>query len=467
MCIDLAVCAASLLLVSATQYRPLWNTDSVLLKHPLRQLLLAVALCVCWHFSLAAAGAYRSYRTAGWRLQAQSLARGVTLTAVWSCIWLSLSRWNAPIPPHSLLAEICLFWAFTFTGLLFTRVVARLVIGSLRRHGRNLRSVLIVGTNRRAVAVADQLLGNSNMGYRLAGFVDDFWYFDGAPQQYKQLLLGPSNDLLSLLRITALDEVIIALPIASHYHLTRQIAVWCRQQGILVRCEASLFDAPKKTRHDADSVPLLITLHDGNRDPLSAVVKRLVDLVVSGIALAAMMPLLGAIAIAIKITSPGPILFTQERVGLAKRRFRIYKFRTMVINAEALMKEVEHLNQSEGPTFKLKQDPRITPIGAFLRKTSLDELPQLFNVFLGNMSLVGPRPLPIRDYNGFSEDWHRRRFSVKPGITCLWQVSGRSAISFERWMELDMDYIDRWSLWLDFRILVETIPAVVRGSGAM
>jgi lipopolysaccharide/colanic/teichoic acid biosynthesis glycosyltransferase len=139
----------------------------------------------------------------------------------------------------------------------------------------------------------------------------------------------------------------------------------------------------------------------------------------------------------------------------------------MVVDAEALMDKVEHLNQSQGPTFKLQHDPRITPIGAFLRKTSLDELPQFFNVFLGDMSLVGPRPLPLRDYRGFSEDWHRRRFSVKPGITCLWQVNGRSSVGFERWMELDMDYIDRWSLWLDFKILIQTVPAVIRGYGAM
>jgi lipopolysaccharide/colanic/teichoic acid biosynthesis glycosyltransferase len=156
----------------------------------------------------------------------------------------------------------------------------------------------------------------------------------------------------------------------------------------------------------------------------------------------------------------------QERVGLNKRRFRIYKFRTMVPNAEKLMAKLEDRNEVSGPVFKIKNDPRITPIGRVLRRTSIDELPQLFNVLKGDRSLVGPRPLPVRDYEGFNEDWQRRRFSVKPGITCLWQVSGRSGISFDQWMLLDMQYMDEWSLWLDFKILAKTVPAVLKGSGA-
>jgi lipopolysaccharide/colanic/teichoic acid biosynthesis glycosyltransferase len=139
----------------------------------------------------------------------------------------------------------------------------------------------------------------------------------------------------------------------------------------------------------------------------------------------------------------------------------------MVVDAEKQMEQLQHLNEVSGPVFKIKDDPRITPIGKFLRKTSIDELPQLFSVLKGDMSLVGPRPLPVRDYEGFNEDWQRRRFSVKPGITCLWQVQGRSTISFEKWMELDLQYIDKWSLWLDLQILVQTIPAVLKGSGAV
>ena len=142
------------------------------------------------------------------------------------------------------------------------------------------------------------------------------------------------------------------------------------------------------------------------------------------------------------------------------------KFRTMVVDAERRQRELEHLNEANGPVFKIRKDPRITSVGAVLRNTSIDELPQLLNVLKGDLSLVGPRPLPVRDYEGFERDWHRRRFSVRPGITCLWQIGGRSDVSFERWMELDMQYIDTWSLWLDLKILCKTIPAVLRGAGA-
>jgi lipopolysaccharide/colanic/teichoic acid biosynthesis glycosyltransferase len=168
----------------------------------------------------------------------------------------------------------------------------------------------------------------------------------------------------------------------------------------------------------------------------------------------------------IKLTSRGPVFFLQERIGTNKRRFSICKFRTMVVGAESMMSQLEPQNEVSGPVFKIKDDPRITRLGKFLRRTSIDELPQLFNVLKGDMSLVGPRPLPVRDFDGFSEDWQRRRFSVRPGITCLWQVQGRSSIGFEQWMELDLKYLDEWSLWLDLKILAMTIPAVVKGSGA-
>jgi exopolysaccharide biosynthesis polyprenyl glycosylphosphotransferase len=194
--------------------------------------------------------------------------------------------------------------------------------------------------------------------------------------------------------------------------------------------------------------------------------KRVIDFVGSAIALIVLSPLMIGVAILLKFTSEGSIFFRQTRVGLNKRMFNMYKFRTMIPNAEEAQAELISMNEMSGPVFKIKNDPRLTPIGKFLRRTSIDELPQLFNVLRGDMSLVGPRPMAVRDFEGFNEDWQRLRFSVRPGITCLWQISGRNLVPFQKWMELDMQYIEHWTLWLDLKILARTIPAVLKGTGA-
>jgi len=191
----------------------------------------------------------------------------------------------------------------------------------------------------------------------------------------------------------------------------------------------------------------------------------MLDLLIAGTALVALFPLLILVAIVIKLDSKGPVFFIQKRVGYNRRLFSLIKFRTMVVNAEARLKEIEHLNEKQGPIFKIRNDPRLTRVGRWLRKTSVDEFPQFINVVLGDMSLVGPRPLSLRDAVGLEEAWQKRRFSVKPGITGLWQVSGRSNLSFEQWMRLDVEYIDQWSLTLDCQILLRTVPAVITGNG--
>ena len=193
--------------------------------------------------------------------------------------------------------------------------------------------------------------------------------------------------------------------------------------------------------------------------------KRVVDVLASGMALIVFAPLMMAIALAIKITSPGPVFFSQDRVGMNQRRFKLYKFRSMVIDAEKRKAEIAHLNELDGPAFKINNDPRITRIGRFIRKTSIDELPQLINVIRGEMSLVGPRP-PLPDEVRKYQWLFRRRLSVTPGITCVWQVSGRSSTTFDEWMNMDRDYVENWSIWLDIKILLKTIPAVLFCRGA-
>jgi exopolysaccharide biosynthesis polyprenyl glycosylphosphotransferase len=216
---------------------------------------------------------------------------------------------------------------------------------------------------------------------------------------------------------------------------------------------------------ELEGVPV-VTIRSGPEDDWRLIIKRLIDVLGSAMFLLALAPVFGAVALLIRLDSPGPVFFAQERVGFNKRRFRLLKFRTMVDGADKQQARLEHLNEAGGPVFKIKGDPRITRVGKFLRRFSIDELPQLLNVLKGNMSLVGPRPLPLRDVERIDVTSHKRRFSIKPGITCLWQVNGRSNIGFDDWVRMDLEYIDKWSLVLDIMILLKTIPAVLKGPGA-
>ena len=201
-------------------------------------------------------------------------------------------------------------------------------------------------------------------------------------------------------------------------------------------------------------------------DGIPYLMKRTLDRIGAAVLMLLLSPLFLAISLAIRVTMGSPVLFRQPRVGYQRRVFTCYKFRTMVNDADERMAELEDMNEADGPVFKIKNDPRVTPLGAWLRRTSMDELPQLINVLKGDMSLVGPRPLPLRDVNLFDRPALNRRFSVWPGITCTWQVSGRSDTSFEDWISLDLDYVDNWSLGKDLQILLRTVQAVVKGRGA-
>jgi exopolysaccharide biosynthesis polyprenyl glycosylphosphotransferase len=359
------------------------------------------------------------------------------------------------------------FWVASSGVTILIRLVLRYVMGLIRIYGRNLRNMLIVGTNHRAVRFARKIAMRPELGYRLVGFADDEWKGIGNFQNTGYTLVADFNKLPIFLRDHVVDEVVIALPINSYYNRASNIIALCEKQGIIVRYLSDIFNTKmaRSVSEQLGGIPLL-SHYTGAMNGWALLIKRLLDFTISMILLLLLMPLFLLITLLIKITSTGPVFFVQERVGLGKRRFRLYKFRTMVPDAEKMQSELEQLNEVSGPVFKISDDPRITKVGKLLRKTSLDELPQLFNVLRGDMSLVGPRPLPVRDYNGFNHDWHRRRFSVRPGITCLWQISGRNGIPFDRWMELDMEYIDHWSLWLDLKILLGTIPAVLKGSGA-
>lgn len=467
---DIGICFASLALACViASHRQLSSVfNSIEINHPGWQFLSILLLASAWQMSFTAVGLYRSHRIVNFFSELLDIGRASLAGTACVLVWCLTSHPYVSHAPERHLEIVVLFGTLTFASLSLTRVIGRYLTHFLRLHGRNLRNVLIIGTNRRALSFAHEIAEHPEWGYQLVGFADNAWHDEAASSDYRAKLLGDLEQVPDFLRTMALDEVIVALPMASYYQQAAQIVALCKQQGILVRFAGGLFDL-----QTAGSAPRLapsnsvITLLDESWDAWSAFLKRMIDIVGSSLLLLACSPLLLVVALATKLSSDGPIFFAQERLGLGKRRFKMYKFRTMVPNAEALIGQLEALNETKGPTFKLTNDPRVTKVGRILRKTSLDELPQLFNVLLGDMSLVGPRPLPLRDYKGFSQDWHRRRFSVKPGITCLWQIMGRSSIGFEEWMELDMNYIDQWSIWLDIKILFHTLPAIIRGSGAV
>jgi exopolysaccharide biosynthesis polyprenyl glycosylphosphotransferase len=449
--------------------RDVWSLLGSLQTHrPIQIFLATSALAFAWHLSLRATGLYHSQRLKSLFQEISNACSGITMAAAFAFIWLLIIRSNSERKTVEALLTASLFALLTLVCISVTRAGRRVVTRTLRLHGYNLRHILIVGTNQRAAHFATELLKQPERGFILQGFVDELWWCDEAREVHGAKLLGSFDNFPELLRTLAVDEVVVSLPIATFYQQVASIVFLCQEHGILVRTTGTFFDIDHSHRRMlTQGVNTTITLHDDSWDPWASLIKRIVDLTLSVALLLTLLPVLAVIALLIKITSPGPVFFIQKRLGLGKNPFKIIKFRTMVVDAESQINKVQHLNETSGPTFKVKNDPRITPLGKLLRKTSLDEIPQLLNVIMGDMSLVGPRPLPLRDYEGFSKDWHRRRFSVKPGITCLWQIMGRSSIAFEEWMALDMRYIDQWSVWLDIKILFQTIPAVFRGSGAV
>jgi exopolysaccharide biosynthesis polyprenyl glycosylphosphotransferase len=424
--------------------------------------VLFALFLLAWHVVFSSYGMYNSKRLSARWAEVFDVAKATTLGCAIVFVAAIFLRIRMVTPLF-----ILLFWVASTLAGAGSRVLLRAMLGGIRRRGRNLREMVVVGTNPRALRFARKIEARPELGYRIAGFVDGYWVGMGMFEQTGYQLVSDLPGFPRFLREQVVDEVVIALPMESSYGKAARIAGLCEQQGIVVRLLSDMFNLrlaqPRAEEFEGEAVT---TLSAGSADGWQHLLKRTLDVSVSLVAMLLLSPLLLLAALIVKLTSPGPGFFVQERVGLNKRRFRLYKFRTMVADAAERQRELEHLNEASGAVFKIKNDPRLTPVGKFLRKTSIDELPQLFNVLKGDMSLVGPRPLPVRDYQGFHEDWQRRRFSVRPGITCLWQISGRSSVAFEKWMELDMQYIDHWSLGLDFKILAKTIPAVIKGAGA-
>lgn len=361
---------------------------------------------------------------------------------------------------------IFIFCILEFIFILSIRAFVQEYFKRSVKRGKNRLNILIIGTGDRAKELSEKLSRQTAWGVRVLGHLDPDESRIGnnvldAP------VIGTVSDINNCLKEFVVDEVIIAIP-RTLLNDVERIYQACEEEGIKLRFMADVFNlqVSRMGLIQIGSIPLL-TLEPVAQNEIKLLIKRCFDLATTLFFMPILLPLIAIIAIAVKLDSPGPVFFIQQRVGLRKHLFPMIKFRSMHVDAEKRMKEIEHLNEAKGPIFKITNDPRVTRIGKFLRKTSLDELPQLFNVIRGEMSLVGPRPMSIRDVSKFDKGIQRKRFSVKPGLTCIWQVSGRSNLPFEKWLELDLKYIESWNLWLDIVILAKTMPAVFLSKGAV
>ena len=433
-------------------FEPLRPLDSYLWL-----LLIILPLWIGW---LSLLGGYRELRIKSYPHVAGGLVKacGLTLLLFGSFVFLlKLSYVSRTF--------IVLFF---LTGLLFLAIQRAVLMFCFRvmlHRGYFYRNLLIVGTGRRARQFAESIRQHANWGLRIAGFLDEDARLRGQIIDGIEVL-GTPDDMQRLLQERTIDEVIFVVP-RSWLVKTEPAILQCELGGVRATVAVDLFNMMFAKVHPSDlaGVPL-ISYEPTQAHEWQRALKRFMDLVVSCLGLVVLSPAFLVIAVLIKGTSPGPVFFKQVRCGLSGRRFLLYKFRSMVAGAESRQKELKDRNEMGGPAFKVANDPRLTPLGRWLRKVSADELPQLFNVLRGEMSLVGPRP-PVPSEVEKYEPWQRRRLSMRPGMTGYWQVSGRNQIrDFNKWMELDLEYIDQWSLRLDARILLKTIPTVLLGIGA-
>ncbi len=344
------------------------------------------------------------------------------------------------------------------------RLVRRAILGYLRRRGTGVDRVLIVGSGELGRRVMRNLAAQPEQGYQVVGFVDDDPE-KAATDLGRTPALGTTADVPRLLREQEVDELIITLPSSAQPKIMRLVEE-CLEAGVRPRLVPDMYQMSLSgvAVEEVAGIPML-SPYETRLSPSAATMKRGTDVLGSALLLLVLSPLLLLVAVLIRLDSPGPAIFSQLRVGRGGRTFHVYKFRSMVQNADALKEAMRDLNEAAGPMFKIRDDPRVTRVGRVLRKTSIDELPQLWNVLRGDMSLVGPRPALPEEVAGYRE-WHRMRLNAAPGITGLWQISGRSDLPFDDMVLLDLYYIENWTPLLDFSIMVRTVPKILFGEGA-
>jgi exopolysaccharide biosynthesis polyprenyl glycosylphosphotransferase len=455
--VDAALAVAVMLTVFGVRFGLDWDAVSdQLLPHPT---LFAPTYAIAWVSLLAANGLYRP--SARWSMR--STAAGVVAAAALLALGMLAALFLLDLTDVSRLALLAIFPAQAAVTIA-SRVALRAVLRAVPRRSRNPRSLLIIGTGPDAVAFAARIRDRWDLGLHVAGFLGAEPVGEPAASAAMPHL-GTTDLLPDILRERVIHEVAICLPLEER-ELIDQVYRLCADEGKTIRIPVQL---PVEALagavvEDLDGMPIL-SLASAPDHVAGLAMKRAIDIAGAVVGLVLLSPVFALSAIAIAATDGRPVIFRQQRVGVHGRRFSIVKFRTMTRNADAQRAALRAHNEIEGgASFKMTNDPRITPIGRLLRKTSIDELPQLWNVLRGEMSLVGPRPHPLDDVAGYS-GWHRRRLTMKPGITGLWQIAGRQEASFDRWVEMDLEYIDRWSIWLDLRLILQTIPAMLRAEG--
>ena len=432
----------------------IYKQKTVILTHiPVEYTFIFCAYLVYWLLCANASGVYESRRATTLTSGLMSIAQAHFFATALVLITATLLDPDY-IHDHFMYYFVALSVLFTVVG----HLVVRYTLNAIRRSGYNVRYVVVVGNGRAARIFLRYMRRNNHLGYRVLGYVAS------EKTSLKSYYLGNHEDLKTILKTTIVDLVVITEPILENgVQATIDLLAMMGKNTAIFTDEM----ASNPTRFQPVQIGGLqmigITTH--SRNGWHEIFKELFDIVFASLALLIASPVMIAVAIAIKATSKGPAFFVQERVGYNGRTFKMYKFRSMVQDAEELKARLLAQNEMSGPVFKITNDPRVTKVGRFIRKTSLDELPQLFNVLKGDMSIVGPRP-PLPSEVNLYDPKHRKRLSVSPGITCIWQISGRNGVDFDEWMEMDAEYVDTWSFWLDVKIVLKTIPAVLGKRGA-
>ena len=458
--------------LTAAAFIGAYFVKSHLLPAPFRGLIVGpgyhvvmLMIIIIWYVTFGMFDLYASYRrkTLGQVLLKMVKAVSTGMLVLILCMYIFRIKDVSRI-------MIGIFYLLDMGLLAFSKGLVYTVLSQYRQKGFNFRNILIIGSRQRAVDVIDAVGDRLGAGYKVLGCLDVDKGKIGTHVKNGIRVIGTISHLEKILVQEVVDELILAMPLKKIENADCYIAL-AEEIGVAVRIVPDWQIQKLGYKPGIASIQLeeflgvpSMTLTTTPRKPAELLIKTVFDYVAGAVGFVVALPVFAVISLAIRLTSKGPVFFKQERSGLNGRRFQVYKFRTMVDNAEELRETLEAQNEMTGPVFKMANDPRITAVGKILRKISLDELPQIINVLKGEMSLVGPRP-PVPSEVEEYDLWQRRRLSMKPGITCIWQVNGRNKIDFAQWMKMDLEYIDNWSLWLDFKLLLQTVPAVLMATG--